>query len=62
MTTRLLSPEDIYDLYGCEEALTASDLESGDRTIITMRLKEIKEIYVAAAKSLIGVASSSVIV
>lgn len=50
-TTRLLSPEDIYDVYGCEELIHIPDLESGDRTQVTMRLEEIRDIYVSATKS-----------
>lgn len=50
-TTRLLSPEDIYDVYGCESLIRIPDLEPGDLTMVTMRLTEIRDIYVAATKS-----------
>lgn len=49
-TTRLLSAEDIYDVYGLEELLSAP-LEASDLTQVTQRLHEIKDAYVHACKS-----------
>lgn len=53
-TTRLLSAEDIYDVYGLEWVLKArqgQDLDAEDRSMISFRLQEIRNIYVAACKS-----------
>ncbi len=52
MTTRLLSAEDIYDLYGLEWVLKGgSGLDSEDRSVISFRLREVRDTYVAACKS-----------
>lgn len=51
-TTKLLSAEDIYDVYGLESILNSgANLDSEDRTIVSMRLREIRDTYVAACKS-----------
>ncbi len=50
MTTRLLSAEDIYDVYGLE-SLLGRDLDQEDARMIAHRLVDIRDIYVAACKS-----------
>jgi hypothetical protein len=49
-TTKLLSPADIFDLYGCELVARAS-LEQVDQQLVDFRLQEIKDIVVTAAKA-----------
>lgn len=52
MTTRLLSAEDIYDVYGLEWVLkTCSGLDAEDKSLISFRLREVKDYYVSACKS-----------
>lgn len=52
-TTRLLSAEDIYDVYGLEWVYKANqtNLDGEDRSLISFRLQEIRDTYVAACKS-----------
>jgi hypothetical protein len=49
MSVRLLSPEDIYDVYGCE-ALLHAELDKDDRGAVYVRLRDIQNVYVDAAK------------
>ncbi len=54
-TTRLLSAEDIYDVYGLEwvlkATLTGYKLDAEDERLIGLRLREIRDFYVSACKS-----------
>lgn len=51
-TTKLLGPEDIYDLYGCEWILnarrSADNLDQADEQLVSFRLREIQAAYVHA--------------
>jgi len=48
--TRMLSPEDIYDVYGIDWVLQAPSIEREDKQFIEFRLAEIKSFYVNACK------------
>jgi hypothetical protein len=50
MSTRLLSPEDIYDVYGLDWVLQVN-LDPEDRQFVNFRLNQIQDAYVHAAKS-----------
>lgn len=51
-TTRLLSAEDIYDVYGLESILNKGvEIDPEDKSQISFRLREIRDCYVAACKS-----------
>lgn len=50
-TTRLLSAEDIYDLYGLEAVLKSPLYHGEESGFISSRLQEIRDIYIAACKS-----------
>lgn len=50
-STRLLTAEDIYDVYGIEWALSKAVLDKADQFVLEDRLRDIKNIYVAACKS-----------
>lgn len=51
MPVRLLSPEDIYDVYGLEWVMTADNIDEEDRQAIHFRLTEVRDAYVHACKS-----------
>lgn len=51
MTTRLLSAEDIYDVYGLERINSIPNLDPEDTALLTFRLHEIRGFYLSACKS-----------